>query len=41
VIDESPDPPATYATLWDWRRQVAELYTELRGMADAEAAWRL
>ena len=41
MIDESPEPTATYTTLWDWRRQVTELYTELRGMADAEAAWRL
>jgi hypothetical protein len=41
VIDESLDPLMSYATLWDWRRQVAELYAELRGMADAETAWRL
>ena len=31
----------TYATLWDWRRRVAELYAELRRTADPEAAWRL
>ena len=41
MIDESPDPTASYTTLWDWRRQITELYTELRGMADAKAAWRL
>jgi uncharacterized protein len=31
----------TYATLWDWRRRVAELYAELRRTDDPEAAWRL
>jgi uncharacterized protein len=41
VAEERPDPLTSYATLWDWRRQVAELYAELRGLADAEAAWRL
>ena len=35
------DRVAPYAALWDWRRQVTELYTEIRGTVDPEAAWRL
>jgi uncharacterized protein (DUF1684 family) len=31
----------TYATLWDWRRRVGELYAKLRRTDDPEAAWRL
>ncbi len=27
--------------LWDWRRQVADLYTRIRAMDDAVAAWAL
>ena len=30
-----------HATLWDWRRQVADLYAELRRLDDPAAAWRL
>jgi uncharacterized protein (DUF1684 family) len=41
VTHKSADPLEIYATLWDWRRQIAELYAELRGLADPEAAWRL
>ncbi|MFL5332599.1 MAG: DUF1684 domain-containing protein [Geminicoccaceae bacterium] len=41
MTDESPDPLTSYVTLWDWRRQITELYAELRGLADAETAWRL
>lgn len=29
-----------YATLWNWRRQVADLYAQVRAEPDAEAAWR-
>ncbi len=29
------------ATLWDWRRRVADLYAEIRRMEDPAAAWRL
>ncbi len=28
------------ATLWDWRRQVADLYAQVRAEPDPEAAWR-
>jgi len=41
VAEEHPDPAASYAALWDWRRQVADLYADLRGMADPKAAWRV
>jgi uncharacterized protein (DUF1684 family) len=27
--------------LWDWRRQIAELYAEIRAFDDPEFAWRL
>ena len=29
----------TDASLWDWRRQVADLYAAIRAEPDAEAAW--
>lgn len=29
-----------FTTLWDWRRQVADLYAQVRAEPDAEAAWR-
>ena len=29
-----------YGTLWDWRRQVADLYAQVRAEPDAEAGWR-
>ena len=35
------DPAATYATLWDWRRQVADLYARIRTEPDPQAAWHL
>jgi uncharacterized protein len=33
---ERPD-----TSLWDWRRQVADLWHDIRASADPEAAWRL
>ncbi len=30
----------TYGTLWDWRRQVADLYASVRANPDPQAAWR-
>ena len=30
----------SFAGLWDWRRQVADLYAAVRAEPDAEAAWR-
>jgi uncharacterized protein len=41
MIGPGSDRVASYATLWDWRRQVTELYAEIRGTVDPEAAWRL
>ena len=29
-----------FTTLWDWRRQVADLYAQVRAEPDAEAAWQ-
>ena len=31
----------TFDTLWDWRRQVADLYAQVRAEPDARAAWSL
>ena len=31
----------TFHTLWDWRRQVADLYAEVRAEPDPHAAWTL
>ena len=41
MIGLGSDRVASYATLWDWRRQVTELYAKIRGTVDPEAAWRL
>ena len=29
-----------FDTLWDWRRQVTDLYGAIRANPDPEAAWR-
>lgn len=35
------DAVAATATLWDWRRRVADLFHAIRAAQDPEAAWRL
>ena len=30
----------TYDTLWDWRRQIADLYAQIRAEPDLQTAWR-
>ena len=35
------DPVTATASLWDWRRRVADLWHAIRASSDPEAAWRL
>lgn len=37
----APDSVAATATLWDWRRRVADLWHAIRAADDPTAAWRL
>lgn len=37
----APDSIAATATLWDWRRRVADLWHAIRAADDPTAAWRL
>src|SRR4051812_34060052 len=39
--DERSASVTSYATLWDWRRQIAEIYAEVRRTADPEVPWQL
>jgi hypothetical protein len=35
------DPVTATASLWDWRRRVADLWRDIRASNDPESAWRL
>jgi uncharacterized protein (DUF1684 family) len=37
----APDSVALTATLWDWRRRVADLWHDIRAADDPTVAWRL
>ncbi len=37
----SHNPPVLTASLWDWRRQVADLFASIRATLDPEVAWHL
>lgn len=41
AIDPGRAALARHADLWDWRRRVAELYAEIRGLEPPRLAWRL